>query len=106
MNTYFFHMLMQAREYKASRQRKIKLGKGSNVCPFCTHDFICSNWEVQEGFVEPDDLELTCWRCPLLSAIKVEDIREVMEYCERMGKQALASYTNYFDGGDTAWDNS
>lgn len=103
MNAYMYHMLMQAKEYKASRQRKIKFGKGSNVCPFCTHDFICCNWEVQSGHVEPEAMELTCWRCPLLSAIKVEDVRIVMEGCERMGKQFLADYTEYFDGGDTAW---
>jgi RNA polymerase subunit RPABC4/transcription elongation factor Spt4 len=104
MNAYIFHMLMQAREYKADRQKKIIFGPRSNVCPFCTHDFLCSNWEVMTGIVEPEDMELTCWRCPLLSAIKVEDVRMVMEYCERMGKHMLENYEQYFDGGDTAWD--
>jgi hypothetical protein len=108
MNTYFFHMLMQAREYKASRQDKIIFGKGSNVCPFCTHDYLCSKWEVTQKHVEPDDMELTCWRCPLLSAIvpEYDDVRIIMEDCENMGRVLLRDFEEYFDGGDTCFGTS
>jgi hypothetical protein len=35
----------------------------------------------------------------------VEDVRMVMEYCEKMGKHLLENYEQFFDGGDTAWES-
>ena len=108
MNAFIFHMLMQAREFKTSRQKKIVFGKGTNTCPFCSHDFRCANWEVQSGNIEdPEKMELTCWRCPLLSIMRTcEDKLALVEDCERIGKHFLADYEQFFDGGDTAWDDT
>jgi hypothetical protein len=90
MNAYMYHMLLKAREvhrYNHSRP----MGAIPKDCPFCAADCESATSEARNHMIT---MELSCWKCPLLTLVSHDDPREVMEDCETLGRHALWVYEN------------
>jgi hypothetical protein len=91
MNTYMYHMLLQARE---GFWKSLQGGPVVANCPFCDADARQTGEDMVAAGIHSASFMKTalCMNCPLINLFNIESLHVLMEDCEDMGRHALQVY--------------
>jgi hypothetical protein len=87
MNTYMYHMLLQARESHWDEFQ----GQPAN-CPFCDADAKQTGEDAITAGLFDGSRAGVCHNCPLQNLFALDTLHVLMEDCEDMGRHVLQMY--------------